>query len=79
MCTTNIPNVFCAFAQKVVKRLAPNLSSVSVSSPNFLKVFITGFLPTVSVNLLSMDLRGYTMSGERMFMNKYLVTVLRLT
>ena len=54
------------------------LLSLPDTNPNFLKVFITDLSPTVSVNLLYMDLRGNTMNGERMFIDKYLVTVLRL-
>ena len=52
------------------------LLSLPDTNPNFLKVFITDLSPTVSVNLLYMDLRGYTMNDERLFINKYLVTVL---
>ena len=54
------------------------LLSLPDTNPNFLKVFITDLSPTVSVNLLYMDLRGNTMNGERKFIDKYLVTVLRL-
>ena len=52
------------------------LLSVPDTNPNFLKVFITDLSPTVSVNLLYMDPRGYTMNDERLFINKYFVTVL---
>ena len=56
----------------------PTPLSLPDTNPNFLKVFITDLSTTVSVNLMYMDLIGNSMNGERMFIDKYLVTVLRL-
>ena len=78
MCTTNIPCVFCICSISCQTTGSQPLLSLPDTNPTFLKVFITDLSPTVSVNLLYMDLRGYTMNDERLFINKYLVTVLRL-